>query len=85
MLAHAICKRLAAVRRSGELPFLRPDGKSQVTVEYEDGRPIRVHTVVCSAQHDPDVSDRRLRAEILEKVVKKAIRRGGSPAGRSST
>ncbi|MDI7269164.1 MAG: methionine adenosyltransferase [Myxococcota bacterium] len=72
-LAHAIVRRLSEVRRSGELPFLRPDGKSQVTVEYEDGRPIRVHTVVCSAQHAPDVSENRLRKAILAEVIRKAV------------
>ncbi|MBI4505314.1 MAG: methionine adenosyltransferase [Chloroflexi bacterium] len=68
-LAHRICRRLAEVRRSGLLPYLRPDGKSQVTVEYRHGKPTRVATVVVSAQHDEDVSDGRLHEEIRERVV----------------
>jgi S-adenosylmethionine synthetase len=73
MMAHAICKRLSVVRKSEELPFLRPDGKSQVTVEYENGKPKRVHTVVCSSQHDADVSYGKLRSAIIQEVVRKAI------------
>src|SRR5215831_18440686 len=68
-LAHRMARRLAAVRKSGELPFLRPDGKTQVTVEYEHGVPKRVKTVVVSAQHDPDVRAERLRSEIIERVI----------------
>src|ERR1700704_3538422 len=56
-LAHRLTPRLAKARKSGDLPWLRPDGKSQVTVEYEGDRPVRVHTVVISTQHDPDVSN----------------------------
>ena len=55
-LAHGICRRMAEVRKEGILPYLRPDGKSQVTVEYGMGVPKSVHTVVMSAQHDPEVS-----------------------------
>jgi len=73
MMAHALCKRLSVVRKSGELPFLRPDGKSQVTVEYENGKPKRVHTVVCSSQHGADVSYGKLRSAIIQEVVRKAI------------
>jgi len=73
MLAHAVTRRLAEARKSGELPFLRPDGKSQVTVEYEDGRPVRVHTVVCSTQHRPDVSYEKLRAAVIREVIQRAI------------
>ena len=68
-LAHLLTERLAAVRKSGELPWLRPDGKAQVTVEYVDDRPVRVDTVVVSAQHAPDVALHQLRDEILERVV----------------
>jgi S-adenosylmethionine synthetase len=68
-LAHRMARRLAAVRKSGELPFLRPDGKTQVTVEYEHGVPKRVKTVVVSAQHDPDVRSEHLRSEIIERVI----------------
>jgi S-adenosylmethionine synthetase len=72
-LAHAICKRLAESRKAGEIPFLRPDGKSQVTVEYENGKPLRVHTVVCSTQHEPDVSYNKLRATVIREVIQRAI------------
>jgi len=68
-LAHALAKRLEQVRRSGELPYLLPDGKSQVTVEYEDGIPKRAATVVVSAQHREDVDIRTLRQEIVEHVI----------------
>jgi S-adenosylmethionine synthetase len=68
-LAHRMARRLAAVRKSGELPWLRPDGKTQVTIEYEHGVPKRVKTVVVSAQHDPDVRAERLRSEIIERVI----------------
>ena len=68
-LAHRMARRLAEVRKSGQLPYLRPDGKTQVTVEYEHGVPKRVRTVVVSAQHDPDVRAERLRSEIVETVI----------------
>ncbi len=68
-LAHALTCRLTEVRKSGLLPYLRPDGKAQVTVEYVDGAPIRVDTVVVSAQHDPDIDMKVLRRNILERVV----------------
>lgn len=68
-LAHALTCRLTEVRKSGLLPYLRPDGKAQVTVEYVDGAPIRVDTVVVSAQHDPDIDVKVLRKDILERVV----------------
>ncbi len=68
-LAHRMARRLAEVRKSGQLPYLRPDGKTQVTVEYEHGRPVSVRTVVVSAQHDPDVPAGRLRDEIIEYVI----------------
>lgn len=72
-LAHRITMRLAEVRKDGTLPFLRPDGKSQVTVRYEDGRPKWVDTVVVSSQHSPDVDDSTLREGILEEVIKKVV------------
>jgi len=73
MLAHRIVKRLAEVRKNGVLPFLRPDGKSQVTVEYADQRPSRVDTVVVAAQHDPRTSLPQITEGILEHVVKPVI------------
>jgi S-adenosylmethionine synthetase len=68
-LAHAITNRLAKTRQSGKLPWLRPDGKSQVTVEYENGKPRRIHTVVVAAQHAPFITYRQLRKQIIEEVV----------------
>ncbi len=72
-LAHKLTRELARARKSGEISFLRPDGKSQVTVEYEDGVPIRVKNVVIAAQHSDDVSQEEVRETIIEKVVKKVI------------
>jgi S-adenosylmethionine synthetase len=72
-LAHRLSLRLSEARKSGELPYLRPDGKSQVTVEYRDGRPFRVDAVVISSQHDPEVSNEQLRAEIEEHVIRRTI------------
>lgn len=68
-LAHALTKRLELVRRNGELPFLLPDGKSQVTVEYENDVPKRISAVVLSAQHDKDISTNELRDSILSHVI----------------
>ncbi len=68
-LAHRLARRLAEARKSGQLPYLRPDGKTQVTVEYEHGRPTRVATVVVAAQHDPDVRIERLHDELIESVI----------------
>lgn len=72
-LAHRLAKRLTDVRKSGLLPYLRPDGKTQVTVEYDDGKPVRVDTVVVSSQHDETVTQERLKEDIKEKVIKAAI------------
>ena len=69
MLAHGITRRLAAVRRSGRVPYLRPDGKSQVTVEYEDGRPVRIDTVVVSSQHADKVKHATIERDIIRHVV----------------
>jgi len=71
--AHALTKRLAEVRKSGEVPWLRPDGKSQVTVQYDGDRPVRVHTVVVSTQHDPDIRHEDLVDAVREKIVKPAL------------
>jgi S-adenosylmethionine synthetase len=68
-LAHAITTQLEKARKSKKLPWLRPDGKSQVTVEYQNGKPKRIHTVVVAAQHAPTISYRQLRKEIIEKIV----------------
>lgn len=73
VLAHRITRRLAEVRKKGILDFLRPDGKSQVTVEYEGKRPVRVDCVVVAAQHKPDVDMGTLREAIVEEVIRKAI------------
>ena len=72
-LAHGLTKRLAHVRKSGQSPWLRPDGKSQVTVEYVDGKPSRIHTVVIAAQHDAEVDYDTLRESIIEKVIAEVV------------
>lgn len=72
-LAHRLSYRLAQVRKSGEVPYLRPDGKTQVTVEYENGKPVRVDTIVISTQHDPDVSHEQIEKDMKEKVVNQVI------------
>src|SRR5687767_4965133 len=69
LLAHRVTKRLALERKEGRLSWLRPDGKSQVTVEYEGDRPARVDTVVVSTQHDPDVSAEQIREAVIEHVI----------------
>jgi S-adenosylmethionine synthetase len=68
-LAHAITTRLEKMRKSKKLPWLRPDGKSQVTVEYQDSKPARIHTVVVSTQHAPSIAYRQLRKQIIEKII----------------
>ena len=72
-LAHKLAKRLAAVRKNGTLSYLRPDGKTQVTIEYEDDRPVRVDTIVISTQHDPDVTIETIRQDLLEHVIRPVI------------
>jgi S-adenosylmethionine synthetase len=72
-LAHQLVKVLADVRKSGELSFLRPDSKSQVSVEYVNGKPARIDTVVISTQHTPDVTHAEIEKQVIEKVVKKVI------------
>ena len=72
-LSHQLTKKLAEVRKSGELKYLRPDGKSQVTVEYSKGKPKRVHTVLLSSQHDPDVANEIIEKDLIEKVAKDVI------------
>src|SRR5262245_43174305 len=72
-LAHRMARRLSEVRKSGQLPYLRPDGKTQVTVEYEHGKPKRVRTVVVSSQHDPDIRPERLRSEAVDAVIRSVI------------
>ncbi len=73
LLAHRLCERLAWVRRKGRIPYLRPDGKAQVTVEYAGKKPVRVHTVVVSTQHDPKVSQSQIRKDVIEHVIKPVI------------
>ena len=75
MLAHGITRRLATVRRKGIIPYLRPDGKSQVTIEYDDGRPVRVDTVVVSTQHADGVSHKTIRRDIIEHVINPVLPR----------
>ena len=73
MLAHMLCRKLAEVRKGDIIPYLRPDGKSQVTVEYENGKPIRVDTVVISTQHGDNVHLSEIREDMIEKVIKPTI------------
>ena len=71
--AHELAKKLAEVRKNGTLPYLRPDGKTQVTVEYDDGKPVRIDAVVVSAQHDPSVSQKTIARDVTEKVIDAVI------------
>ena len=72
-LAHKLAKRLTEVRKNGTLDYLRPDGKSQVTVEYDDGKPVRIDAVVISSQHSPDISQDQLHEDIRREVIEKVI------------
>ena len=76
MLAHKLCRRLTYVRKEGILPYLRPDGKSQVTVEYEYGKPKRVEAIVISTQHSPDVEQSKIRDDIVKRVIKYVVPNG---------
>jgi S-adenosylmethionine synthetase len=69
-LAHLLTTQLEKMRRSGKLPWLRPDGKTQVTIEYQNGKPKRIHTVVVSTHHAPTIPDRQLRKQVIEKVIR---------------
>src|SRR3989344_2671225 len=69
-MAHKLTQKLADARKSNEIPWLRPDGKSQVTVEYEDGKPVRIDAVVVSTQHSPDVSHDTIHNEVIEKIIR---------------
>jgi len=73
VLAHRITRRLTELRKNGEIPFLRPDGKSQVTIRYEDERPVHIDTIVCSTQHSPDVGHDELTRTVVEKVIKPVL------------
>lgn len=73
LLAHKLTHRLADLRKSKQIPWARPDGKSQVTVEYEDGKPKRIETIVLSTQHSPEVSNEQIQKELVEKVIKPVL------------
>nr|WP_152976514.1 methionine adenosyltransferase [Herpetosiphon geysericola] len=75
-LAHQLTRRLAKVRKTGEVGYLRPDGKSQVTVEYSHGKPVRVDTVLISTQHDPNVDNERIHKDVIDLVIKPVIPEG---------
>lgn len=72
-LSHKLAKKLSEVRKDGTLKYLRPDGKTQVTVEYEGDKPVRIHTVLISTQHDPDVERQQIEADLIEHVIKEII------------
>ena len=73
LLAHRLCLRLSQMRKEGVLPYLRPDGKSQVTIEYEFGKPKRAHAIVIAAQHDPEIDSEKLRDDVIEHIVQPVI------------
>jgi S-adenosylmethionine synthetase len=76
VLAHRLTRRLAEVRKKHILPWVRPDGKSQVTVEYRDGKPVRIDTIVVSTQHSPDVTSRKIERDIIDHVIKPMMPKG---------
>ena len=76
VLAHRLTRRLAEVRKKKILPWVRPDGKSQVTVEYRNGKPVRIDTIVVSTQHSPDITSKKIESEIIEKVIKPVMPKG---------
>ncbi len=73
MLAHKLTRKLSEVRKTDVLPYLRPDGKSQVTIEYRNGKPYKIHTIVVSSQHSPEVHLKDLREDVIEKVIKPVV------------
>ena len=72
-MAPKLTRKLAEARKKDILPFLRPDGKSQVTIEYRDSKPVRIDTVVISTQHSPDVTLKHIREEVIEKIIKPVL------------
>lgn len=72
-LSHKVMKRLADLRKSGQIPYLRPDAKAQITVEYEGKQPLRIDTVVVSTQHDPDVDQNRIRQDVINQVIREVV------------
>lgn len=72
-LAHKLAYRLSFARKNNEITYLRPDGKIQVTVQYENGKPLRVHTIVISTQHNPDISQKQIEEDMIERIIKKVI------------
>ncbi len=73
MQSHKLARRLAAIRKDGTLPYLRPDGKTQVTVRYEDWKPVSIDKILISAQHDPDVGQKRIKEDLIERVIRPVI------------
>ncbi len=80
-LAHRLARRLTEVRKSGLLPYLRPDGKTQVTVEYDGDRPVRLDTVVVSSQHSPEIENTQIRADLIDQVIRPVVPQGMMDAG----